>query len=426
MRKHALIPLILYFNIMIVHIIGCAIRDLSLPRTLESVYEMDLQGNRRLKHDLSNATTGDSFEVETWSLGYSVIVPFVLTEYSSTKLKHFVKENETVAEAARRFCEQHGTVGVEGNNTDDTLSSCQLKVWQAHAECTIALPLFRSDMSTGVSRTDLYFEGTAYYWPSLLAEHFPNILTHKMKVLEIGSFEGGSAQWFLRFVVANHSESELICVDSWSDIGVSSIQGEHGKRAGSGNLLQSAGISFTKNMCAAKKQHGLNRNRQISPLQIMKGDSLTQLSGLVANNQKFDLIYIDASHDAVDVLADAILSFRLLKVGGVIIFDDYLWGLNAAADAVDVAAFVAAKGAKMSEQAMEENDDFTRNIPFEEVVMNDSHRPKVGIDSFISLFSDQIEVIKKPCKRFHQIAVKKLSARYEGGPAQTASLDCSH
>ena len=43
------------------------------------------------------------------------------------------------------------------------------------------------------------------------------------------------------------------------------------------------------------------------------------------NNVKFDFIYIDGSHMAVDVLTDLILSFRLLKIGGLCICDDYYW-----------------------------------------------------------------------------------------------------
>jgi predicted O-methyltransferase YrrM len=40
---------------------------------------------------------------------------------------------------------------------------------------------------------------------------------------------------------------------------------------------------------------------------------------------KYDFIYIDASHVAVNVLEDAVLAWRLLKKNGVLIFDDYEW-----------------------------------------------------------------------------------------------------
>jgi predicted O-methyltransferase YrrM len=44
--------------------------------------------------------------------------------------------------------------------------------------------------------------------------------------------------------------------------------------------------------------------------------------------ESFDFIYIDGSHMAEDVLEDAVLAWRLLKPGGLIIFDDYVWRLD--------------------------------------------------------------------------------------------------
>jgi hypothetical protein len=41
-----------------------------------------------------------------------------------------------------------------------------------------------------------------------------------------------------------------------------------------------------------------------------------------------DYIYIDGSHLAIDVLSDAVLSWSLLKDGGILIFDDYGWGVH--------------------------------------------------------------------------------------------------
>ena len=61
-------------------------------------------------------------------------------------------------------------------------------------------------------------------------------------------------------------------------------------------------------------------------LNKFKGSSIA----FFAKNEKryFDLIYIDGSHFFNDVLIDAIKSFELLKKGGIIIFDDFLWALN--------------------------------------------------------------------------------------------------
>ena len=55
-----------------------------------------------------------------------------------------------------------------------------------------------------------------------------------------------------------------------------------------------------------------------------KGTSLSFFAGLTPTDL-YDLIYIDGSHYCDDVLIDALKSFELLKVGGLIIFDDYMW-----------------------------------------------------------------------------------------------------
>ena len=46
----------------------------------------------------------------------------------------------------------------------------------------------------------------------------------------------------------------------------------------------------------------------------------------------FDMIYIDGNHEPEFVLEDAVLSFRKLKKGGWIIFDDYGWVDTSIAD----------------------------------------------------------------------------------------------
>ena len=39
----------------------------------------------------------------------------------------------------------------------------------------------------------------------------------------------------------------------------------------------------------------------------------------------YSLIYIDGAHEGMNVFEDAVLSFRLLKAGGILVFDDYEW-----------------------------------------------------------------------------------------------------
>jgi predicted O-methyltransferase YrrM len=62
-------------------------------------------------------------------------------------------------------------------------------------------------------------------------------------------------------------------------------------------------------------------------IDIHKVYSSLELPKLLAEGKQgyFDFIYIDGSHQAPDVLLDAILGFQLLRTDGIIVFDDYLW-----------------------------------------------------------------------------------------------------
>lgn len=61
------------------------------------------------------------------------------------------------------------------------------------------------------------------------------------------------------------------------------------------------------------------------------GERITKLVGTSSQELRklsgptFHIIYIDGSHTADDVYIDAALSWDLLHVGGLLIFDDYAW-----------------------------------------------------------------------------------------------------
>ena len=55
----------------------------------------------------------------------------------------------------------------------------------------------------------------------------------------------------------------------------------------------------------------------------LRGESKAILRQLPVSS--YDCIYLDGGHTAVDVIQDAVLSFLLLKKGGILIFDDYYW-----------------------------------------------------------------------------------------------------
>ena len=113
-----------------------------------------------------------------------------------------------------------------------------------------------------------------------------------IRALEIGSFEGRSALWFLENILTD-ATSAITCIDLF---------------------LQPFEQVFDQNV----ELSGL-KNKVIK----LKGYSNDVLRKLPANT--YDFVYIDGSHIAKDVLMDAVLVWDLLKPRGIIIFDDYRW-----------------------------------------------------------------------------------------------------
>ncbi|CAG8782373.1 43082_t:CDS:2 [Gigaspora margarita] len=66
-----------------------------------------------------------------------------------------------------------------------------------------------------------------------------------------------------------------------------------------------------------------HKEKQIEVIKIKSFDALINLNH--DKKMSFDFIYIDGSHESHDVSSDAILSWNLLKEGGIMIFDDYEW-----------------------------------------------------------------------------------------------------
>lgn len=139
------------------------------------------------------------------------------------------------------------------------------------------------------------------------------------QILEIGCYEGRSTCYLMQRCTQEHG-IELHCVDTWDG-------GEDFKKGAFGGAVMSdAETRFEHNTEVAGE-------RALNPVTLVKhkARSALALNYLIATKGEafFDLIYIDGSHQAADVLIDCILSFQLLRVGGVLIFDDYLWCMEA-------------------------------------------------------------------------------------------------
>jgi predicted O-methyltransferase YrrM len=127
------------------------------------------------------------------------------------------------------------------------------------------------------------------------------------RILEVGSYEGRCACFLIQEC---ESLNEIVCVDTW--------QGglEHNKQA-----MPDVERRFDKNVRIA-------RSRRMTPIDVrkVKSPSAQALPYLIGSSApRFDLVYVDGSHEAPDVLTDAVNAFQLLSVGGMLIFDDYIW-----------------------------------------------------------------------------------------------------
>lgn len=149
--------------------------------------------------------------------------------------------------------------------------------------------------------------------------------------LEIGLFEGRSAFWMLENILT-HSTSRLTGID---------IFPKHIEER------------FYTNLKISGFEHKVT---------AIKGTSQKELKRFSENS--FDIIYIDGGHTADNVLADAVLSWPLLKEDGILIFDDYLWKRN----------------------------EYPPQM-----------RPQMAIDTFVTVYINQLEIIHQSS----QVVLKK-------------------
>lgn len=124
-------------------------------------------------------------------------------------------------------------------------------------------------------------------------------------ILEIGSWEGRSAIFFLEYIPKCH----ITCIDTFRG------SPNHGEK-------------FEKSIAALEERFDKNTSIYASRINKMRMRSAVGLDNLAENGAQFDVIYIDASHRRDDVLTDTIMAWRLLKVGGIAIWDDLRFKLD--------------------------------------------------------------------------------------------------
>ncbi|CAN5883601.1 hypothetical protein BH23PLA1_BH23PLA1_32160 [soil metagenome] len=146
--------------------------------------------------------------------------------------------------------------------------------------------------------------------------------------LEVGLYEGRSALWMLENILTDPTRRLT---------GIDLFEGELKER-------------FLEN---------LRRSGAPNRATVIIEPSQVALRGLPL--ETYDIIYIDGSHATADVMEDAVLSYRLLKQGGILIFDDYQW----------------AGALYQGPLTRDDVSDF----------------PKVAIDRFVECFEDKLRVV---------------------------------
>lgn len=134
-------------------------------------------------------------------------------------------------------------------------------------------------------------------WKRVLA---PFVGIPGITALEIGSFEGRSACWWLDNILTGDG-AVLHCVDPWQPTHL----------AGSGPSAESRFRANTAGYGDRLVVHKLGSFDY----------AIRALNRSPREQHAF--IYLDGSHEAADVIADLVLLWPLLAPGGVLICDDY-------------------------------------------------------------------------------------------------------
>lgn len=133
----------------------------------------------------------------------------------------------------------------------------------------------------------------------------------ELHFMEIGSYEGRSTTWFLQNFMKNE-KSTITCLDPWLPY----------------SQVDNKDVEFNLNGVKNTFLHNIKATGQDKQVRIKEGFSNTSLFDKEVRDRQYDLIFIDGNHTSKFVLEDAVLSWGLLKVGGIMVFDDYKWRLD--------------------------------------------------------------------------------------------------
>jgi predicted O-methyltransferase YrrM len=169
-------------------------------------------------------------------------------------------------------------------------------------------------------------------WRHLFFERAKWDPQHPRTFVEIGGYEGSSAWWIMQNLLRS-AESRLYCIDAWPD-------GDDG---------DGRHALFLKNIDELPSR---------AQIEVIRDWSQTALRQLLSRGVQADVLYIDGGHEAPTVLRDLVTGFDLVKKGGIVICDDYLW----------------------------DDPRFGGNHTL--------GRPKIALDAFTTIYADKLKIVR--------------------------------
>lgn len=167
------------------------------------------------------------------------------------------------------------------------------------------------------------------------------------KYLEVGAFEGRSLLLYSALASIHAPGQKLLAtsIDSWEG-------GDEHREAG----MPMSDIEKTFDHVAELSR---DLTDQMITLEKIRSFSREGLHSIASRSEYYDLILIDASHKASDVLGDLVNAWPLLREGGIMILDDYTW---------------------LPRHHTANNGIFL-------------HAPKMAIDAFCGCYADEVTII---------------------------------
>lgn len=120
-----------------------------------------------------------------------------------------------------------------------------------------------------------------------------------LSVLQIGVYTGDCTEYLL----SNHQIKHIVDVDTW--------QGS----------MEHPAMNIRFNEVEKIYDEKFSNEARVIKMKMTSDQYFVNY----AHDDKFDFIYIDGAHTSTQVLLDGINSFSLLKVNGILAFDDYEW-----------------------------------------------------------------------------------------------------